>query len=204
MRGYLIAAILFLTIVSGVLGYLYYNINKNLKTWKNDYKELNEIYYTEVDLRGNIQTQVRQLKLTQSQLEEQLNEAENELKLSRVRIKDLQELIKIDLRAEDTGTVEITDTVFINQPEQRYRIFNINDGNLNLQAWWIDSIINYDYLYEERILYWTELKPKIYNDKGNKRFFLWRWIWPKKQPKTYIKGTNDNSIINAEKIETLN
>jgi hypothetical protein len=202
MKSWLFAIIFFLT--SLIFGYLYFKSNGNLKSWKNDYKELNEIYQAEIDERGNIQTQVRQLKLTQSQLEEQLNETEKELRLSRVMIKDLQELIRIDLRVEDTGTVRITDTVFIEKPEVRHRTFEIDDGNLNLQAWWIDSLVNYDYLYSEKILYWTELKPKIYNDKGNKRFFLWRWIWPKKQLKTYIKGTNEKSVLNAKRIEKLN
>ena len=185
----------------------YQSEKKEAHRWKSNYTTLVDSVKKTKDKLGRVQSTVKTLELTANELRDSLytkdlyiEEIKRELQLSDVQLKRLQTALYIQLISQDTGKATIIDTVFV---EKKYDYLSVQDSNLTFEAWWQDKdSVDYWYQYREKILYWMDFHRKIYNEKGNKRFFLWRWIWPKWQTEGNIKSTNKNSDIEAIRIKT--
>lgn len=177
--------------------------------WKSNYDQETLQLEKTRDAKGRLESQVRTLEVTKRELQsakyeknQRIQKLLDELEYSQVKIEDLEQAIVTELASRNTGETQITDTVFMDAPDTVYKHFSADDGYLDFEARWQDpQAVAWKYEYGETIYYWTEMKPTIYNNKGEKRFFLWRWIWPRKHPVTKIKSENKNSEIDAEKIK---
>jgi len=177
--------------------------------WKTNYDQETLQLEKTRDAKGRLESQVKTLKVTNRELQsakyeknQRIQKLLDELEYSQVKINDLEEAIVTELKSRNEGTTKIRDTVFVDEPDTVYKHFRAADGYLDFEARWkTPQAVAWEYGYEETIYYWTEMKPTVYNGNGNKRFFLWRWIWPKKHPVTKVKSENKNSEIEAEKIQ---
>jgi len=196
---------LFLLALLGGLWYYYTSYQteqKEKQRWKENYENVADSLKDKQDELGRTESRVKVLRLKKGDLEEKLDEKSNliqnlkrELEFSDIQIDRLKEVTYLNLKTEDTGKTVIRDTI-VKKIKRDY--LTVADSNLYFRAWWQkkDSV-DYRYRYQEQILYWTELKRQMFNEKGNKRFFLWRWIWPNWKKETYIKSTNKESQIEA-------
>jgi hypothetical protein len=175
--------------------------------WKSNYDNITTDYKQTKDELGRTETRVKTLSITKKELQSTLYkknkvlaDLKKELEYSNVKIKDLESTIISNLNSSNEGTTVIHDTIFKRQPKKTYDYLSVSDSYLNFEAWWMhkDSV-EWFYDYNETIYYWTEMKHRLYNDKGNKRFFLWRWLWPDKHPVTTVKSLNPNSKIKAKR-----
>ncbi len=180
-----------------------HQVNENRK-WQENYKSLTFENTNTLDALGRSQLMIRDLQMTRKELKSELfqknkvfSELRKELQYSDVKLKNLEKVLWVQMNAKDTGITIIRDTIFVNKIG-KYDYFSIQDSNLIFEAWWQEKdSVDWYYHYTEDILYWIEKKPTLYNNLGEKRFFLWKWLFPKKQSKVYIKSTNKNSQLNV-------
>lgn len=186
---------------------LYQKERRQHQRWKSNYVSVVQDTALIHDRLRRAESRVDILSLHKKELmnnlyakDSRLKRIKEELTNSKVKLKRLQDALYMQIMAKDTGVVQIIDTVFI-EKEPPHQYLAVNDSNLFFEAWWKhrDSV-DYNYLYQEDILYWTELERKLYNGRGQKRFFLWRWLWPNWRKRTYIKSMNKNSRVNAIKV----
>jgi hypothetical protein len=177
--------------------------------WKENYDQQTIKHEKTKDELGRTERRVRELKITTEELQsvkyeqnQRIQKLLDELEYSNVKIEDLEETLITEMESKNKGTTVIRDTIIQQPPDKAHHYLHVQDTFMDFRAWWLEmSNVNWEYQYNETIYYWTELKPTIYNKNGNKRFFLWRWIWPDKKPVTKVKSTNPNSEINARKIK---
>lgn len=183
--------------------------------WKGNHDEVVTGFEQAKDELGRTETEVKQYRLTVKELQSDLYQKNGtletlrkELEYSNVKIKNLQDALVAELESSNQGETVIRDTVFKTKSKEVYDYFDMNDGYLDFKAWWLDpDSVDWFYQYNETIYYWTELKRDMYNNSGNKRFFLWR-VWPFKLllpeiPETKVKSINPNSQIKAEKYDIV-
>jgi hypothetical protein len=177
--------------------------------WKSNYDNMVTDYRQTKDKLGRTETTVKKLRISKKELQSDLYkknkvlaDLKKELEYSNVKIKDLENTIIAELSSSNQGTTVIIDTLFKEKPKERYDYMHVTDNFLSFKAWWLEvDSVQWLYEYNETIYYWTELRTRMYNDEGNKRFFLWRWIWPDKRPVTKVKSINSNSEIKAKEYE---
>ena len=165
-----------------------------------------------MDELGRTQTEVKQLILKKGELTSELYLKDStllnivtEMELSGVKIRNLKQVIALQLKSKNSGTGSIIqDTSYTPTLLRPLNSLTVSDSNLVFEAGWTNpDSVNWVYTYNEDILYWTEMKPTLYNRKGNKRFIVWRWFFPKKKPVTTVKSTNKNSKINAVEVTVI-
>lgn len=209
---WIIAAFILLCIALWIIFSMYQKERTDRIRWQNNYTETTITLADTKDELGRTQTNVSKLTLRGKELTSKLYQKDStlsnivsELRLSNVKIRNLKQVIAIQLESGNSGTTTIRyDTIYSVTEVQPVYSLIVADSNLYFKAGWTtpDSV-SWVYTYNEKILYWTEMKPNLYNKRGNKRFFLWRWIFPKKKPVTTVKSTNKNSKINAIEITIM-
>ncbi|MCF8218731.1 MAG: hypothetical protein K9J21_07090 [Bacteroidales bacterium] len=180
--------------------------------WKSNHDELRLDYKQTKDKLGRTETRVKEYKITIDELQSDFYRKNNslktlrkELRMSEVTISNLQKALKMKLESSNKGETVIRDTILEKkEPRRNFDYLEVDDGFLDFEAYWMEKdSVDWFYNYTETIYYWTEMKPTLYNDKGNKRFFLWRWIWPQKHPVTKTKSINPNSTIKGKKYKIV-
>lgn len=209
---WIILAFVLLMAAVWVLLHLYQKEKADRIRWQNNYTSSTIIWQFGKDKLGRTQTRVKQLTLKQGELTSELYLKDSmllsivkELRLSDVKIRNLNRVIAMQLESGNSGTtVIVRDTIYTSTLTAALNSLTVADSNLYFKAGWTDpDSVNWIYSYNEEIIYWTEMKRTLYNKRGNKRFFLWRWMFPKRIPVTTIKSTNKNSKINATEITIL-
>lgn len=176
--------------------------------WQSNYTESTVEFEETKDELGRTQTRVKKLVLSKREIGAELFLKDSllftlnkELKLSDVKIRNLEKTIIMNLQSSNTGTTYIHDTTYVDKPLDTFQILQVQDSNLYFQAEWASKdTVDWLYTYAEDIYYWTVLQPTLYNKKGRKRFVVWRWVFPKPKAVTTIKSTNKNSKIKATEI----
>lgn len=209
---WLIVICILLLITTGLLWRSYQKQKETTLRWQGDYAEITRKIDTIRDEKGRLQSRVRKLTMTKAELrsdlfskDKRIQKIKEELQASNVEINRLETALYAELQSENEGTDTIRDTVYIEQGDTiSERVLHVQDSNLTFKAIWqptkVIPIATWEYTYQEDIMYWGEMTRRMYNDKGNKRFFLWRWIWPDWQSEFHIKSLNENSKINAIQI----
>lgn len=205
---YIIGAFLIVLSVAGYYYKAYQSEKDRADRWKNNHDEMTGKFEQTKDELGRNQSRVKMLRITMSEMQSKLYESDSlisefkaEAEASDIEIKRLKSMLKAEIQSKNEGQTVIRDTVIIDNTNDLIRI---DDGYLHLNAWWNNQdSVNWAYQYNERIYYLESVKRKQYNEKGNKRFFLWRWIWPNWQSEITIKSTNPNSEIKAKKVDIV-
>jgi hypothetical protein len=203
-------------IATGILWRLYQKQKETTFRWQGDYVEMTREVDTLRDAKGKLQSRVRKLIMTKTELrsdlfakDERIQKIKDELQASNVKINRLESVLLAELHSKNEGTDTIRDTVYIEQEDTiNKRILQVQDSNLTFEATWqagkVVPVAIWGYSYNESLLYWGEMIRRMYNDKGNKRFFLWKWICPDWEAEFHIKSLNKNSEIDAIQIDVQN
>jgi len=181
-------------IATGILWRLYQKQKETTLRWQGDYVEMTREVDTLRDAKGKLQSRVRKLIMTKTELrsdlfakDERIQIIKDELQASNVKINRLESVLLAELHSKNEGTDTIRDTVYIEQEDTI-----------------VVPVAIWGYSYNESLLYWGEMIRRMYNDKGNKRFFLWKWICPDWEAEFHIKSLNKNSEIDAIQIDVQN
>jgi len=192
--------------------------------WKDNYLTLVDSVKKTKDQLGRTQSRIVMLQLTATELRDSLylqdyyiEEIKQEMERSNVKLERLQSVMLTQLISADTGVTKVVDTF---EKEEQSMIL-VSDDHLTFEAWWRQKdSVDYTYQYQEKILHWYDFKRQMYTRKGERRLFLWRWLWPD-QPERgrkrlffvrwiwpnwevegSVKSTNPKSDIEAVQINT--
>lgn len=130
-----------------------------------------------------------------------------ELESQKIAAKQVESALLAQIETLGKGTGTRTDTVFMYGADSLFGyLIEIDDGYLDLDLYEYEGqdTVDYNYRYSEEIFIASYLEYGK-NKKGKDRFFLWRWLNPKWDPTTTVKGLNPNSSISAAvEIEIVN
>ena len=204
----LLSALVIILLVGGFILYTLWQNNKDkAERWQGNYYETSERLKDSTSRIKTLRVSARELQSKRAEQDSVLSYFRSKLEDKDIKISQLQSALNTALLAKGSGKTEITDTVFVTDSSKldTLKRFNVDDGYLDFEGSFdpikVDSI-EYNYSYEDEIFIATYLERKMYNSNGNKRFILWRWLFPQWQATGITADSkNPDSDIDITKLE---
>lgn len=180
-------------------------LQESVNMWTENYLTTVDsvIYYK--DKAGDVVTRYKELEIEYKDFiskkydqDKLISKIKNELKNSNFKNKQLQEALESILIVHGQGPMSV-DTVYVDTMNKEYEHIYFCDDYLMFDGYKaFDTNHAYaNYFYGDTILSLFVLEKTPYNREGEKRFFLWRLLFPRYKMEGITKTQNPNALIES-------